>query len=195
MRRSSICNPFLQTIQSLLLQGNTTDFIEQEIRKEGFSGSRSILNSFVAQIRRDYRNHFTNEAVLRSRLLSRLWKEENFNHLIHDVPQRFIEDFPKLKDIHEFVHSFRKLMSTQDHQGLEPWMTKYEEVDIPAFQSFINGIKSDFEAVKNALYYSWNNGLLEGHINKLKTIKRMMYGRAGYDLLKRRILINTQELY
>lgn len=195
LRRSSICHPFLQTIQSLVIQGKTTDFIEQEIRKVGFSGARTTLNSFVAEVRREFRNPYTYKTVLRSRLFSKLWKEEGFDKAIYDVPQSFLEAFPKLRMIHEIVHSFRKLVSIQDHQKLEAWITQYEKVSIPAFHSFVNGIKNDFEAVKNALYHSCNNGILEGYVNKLKTIKRMMYGRASYELLKRRILINTQELY
>jgi transposase len=195
LSRSSLCDPFLQTIKSLMAQGQTTDFIEQEICKEGYSGSRSTLNSIVAQTRREYRDHYTTETVLRSHLLSRLWKEEDFSTIIHDVPTSFLETFPKLRVIHEIVHSFRTLVSSQDHPGLETWITQYEEADLPYFQSFIQSIKNDEKAVKNALYYSWNNGILEGHINKLKTIKRMMYGRASYELLKRRVLLSSQELF
>jgi transposase len=195
LRRSSICAPFLQTIQSFVIQCQTTDFIERKIRKEGYLGSRTTLDSVVAQIRRENRNHYTTETVFRSHLLSRLWKEEDFSKVIDGVPHSFIEAFPKLRVIHETIHSFRTLVSTQDHMKLDTWLAKYEKVDILSFKSFINGIKSDLEAVKNALFYSWNNGILEGYINKLKTIKRMMYGRASYELLKRRVLFNFEELF
>jgi transposase len=50
------------------------------------------------------------------------------------------------------------------------------------------GIVADYEAVKNALTYEWSNGQLEGQVNRLKLIKRGMYGRAKFDLLRARVL-------
>jgi transposase len=67
LRRSSICDSFLPMIQSLVTQGLKTDSIEQKIRKNGYSGSRSTLNGIVAQIRRENRDHYTIETVLRSK--------------------------------------------------------------------------------------------------------------------------------
>jgi len=54
--------------------------------------------------------------------------------------------------------------------------------------SFINGIERDMEAVRNAIKYEYSNGLAEGCINKLKVIKRIMYGRCSFETLKNKIL-------
>jgi transposase len=56
------------------------------------------------------------------------------------------------------------------------------------FVGFARGISEDYEAVKNALTYEWSNGQLEGQVNRLKLIKRQMYGRAKFDLLSARVL-------
>ena len=56
------------------------------------------------------------------------------------------------------------------------------------FVGFAWGISEDYEAVKNALTYEWCNGQLEGQVNRLKLIKKQMYGRAKFDLLKARVL-------
>ena len=56
------------------------------------------------------------------------------------------------------------------------------------FASFARGLSEDYEAVKNALRYEWSNGQLEGQVNRLKLIKRMMYGCAKFDLLRARVL-------
>ncbi len=56
------------------------------------------------------------------------------------------------------------------------------------FKSFARGWSEDYEAVMNALRYEWSNGQLEGQVNRLKLIKRMMYGRAKFDLLRARVL-------
>lgn len=56
------------------------------------------------------------------------------------------------------------------------------------FDSFARGLSEDYEAVMNALRYELSNGQLEGQVNRLKLIKRQMYGRAKFDLLKARVL-------
>ena len=60
---------------------------------------------------------------------------------------------------------------------------------IPEIDSFLNGIERDFEAVKNGIKYDYNNGLAEGSVNKIKVIKRIMYGRCSFDILKQKVLL------
>ncbi|KLO24458.1 transposase IS204 [Marinitoga sp. 1197] len=66
---------------------------------------------------------------------------------------------------------------------------KYEKSSIQGIQCFINGIKLDIVAVENAIKYEYSNGLAEGKINKIKLIKRMMYGRCKFETLKNKILL------
>ena len=51
------------------------------------------------------------------------------------------------------------------------------------------GIDRDLDAVKNGIKYDYNNGLAEGSVNKIKVIKRIMYGRCSFDLLKQKVLL------
>jgi transposase len=60
---------------------------------------------------------------------------------------------------------------------------------IPAFVNFAAGLQADFEAVQAAMKLSVSNGQVEGQVNRLKLLKRQMYGRAGIDLLTRRFLL------
>ena len=55
--------------------------------------------------------------------------------------------------------------------------------------SFINGILRDIEGVKNSIIYDYSNGLAEGSVNKIKVIKRIMYGRCNFETLRKKILI------
>jgi transposase len=55
---------------------------------------------------------------------------------------------------------------------------------------FAKGIKEDFDAVRNALSFEWSQGQVEGQVNRLKLIKRQMYGRANFDLLRKRVLVS-----
>lgn len=72
---------------------------------------------------------------------------------------------------------------------LDEWMSKTKKYKIPEMNSFINGIERDIEAVKNGITYDYNNGLAEGSVNKIKVIKRIMYGRCSFDLLKQKVLL------
>ena len=58
-----------------------------------------------------------------------------------------------------------------------------------AVETFAAGLQQDGAAVRAALTSSWSNGQAEGQITKLKMMKRQMYGRANFDLLRRRILL------
>ena len=60
--------------------------------------------------------------------------------------------------------------------------------DPKLIKKYIDGIKKDLTAVKNGIIYSYNNGLAEGSVNKIKVIKRIMYGRNSFELLKTKVL-------
>ena len=59
------------------------------------------------------------------------------------------------------------------------------------FKSLANGLRADYEAVKAGVTLRWSTGPVEGQINRLKMVKRQMYGRAGMDLLRQRVLHPT----
>ena len=59
---------------------------------------------------------------------------------------------------------------------------------MPTLRSFAAGIRRDYDAVKAAASTAWSNGPVEGQVNRLKFIKRQMFGRANFDLLRRRVL-------
>jgi transposase len=71
---------------------------------------------------------------------------------------------------------------------LDMWLKEAEESYLPEFASFASGIQQDKAAVLAGLTLPWNNGPTEGHVNRLKLIKRSMYGRAKFHLLKQRVL-------
>jgi transposase len=71
---------------------------------------------------------------------------------------------------------------------LNEWLRSAARSKLQEFVSFTRGLSEAYGAVKNALRYKWSNGQLEGQVNRLKLIKRMMYGRAKFDLLRARVL-------
>ena len=88
----------------------------------------------------------------------------------------------------ELVEGFRQRLAAKKEGGLEEWIKLAESAVGNPFKGFLNGIRRDYEAVQKAFTSTWSNGQTEGHVNRLKYIKRQMFGRAKFDLLKARVL-------
>jgi transposase len=88
----------------------------------------------------------------------------------------------------ELVEGFRQRLAAKKEGGLEEWIKLAEAAVGNPFKGFLNGIRRDYEAVQKAFTSTWSNGQTEGHVNRLKYIKRQMFGRAKFDLLKARVL-------
>ena len=61
---------------------------------------------------------------------------------------------------------------------------------MPGLINFAKGLLRDIKAVKNGINMSWSNGAVEGHVNRIKSIKRQMYGRASFDLLRKKVILS-----
>jgi transposase len=85
----------------------------------------------------------------------------------------------------EFVHMLR----ARQPEGFDDWLKRAIGGNLPALASFAKGLKEDYDAVKAGLALPWSNGQVEGLINRLKMLKRQMYGRANLDLLEKRFIL------
>ena len=79
-------------------------------------------------------------------------------------------------------------------EQLDSWLNKVEASHLQAFQTFVTGVRKDKEAVLAGLTLPWSTGPVEGQVNRLKLIKRSMYGRAEFDLLKLRVLYQSKHV-
>ena len=73
-------------------------------------------------------------------------------------------------------------------EHLDVWMKEARSTRIKELLSFVAGIERDYDAVKAGLTLKWSQGPVEGTVNKLKVYKRLMYGRAGFPLLRQKML-------
>ena len=80
------------------------------------------------------------------------------------------------------------MLRTRSGEQLGAWLAKVADSQIPELQSFTLGIERDKPAVTAGLTLPHSNGIVEGKVNKLKLLKRMGYGRAGFPLLRQRVL-------
>ena len=89
---------------------------------------------------------------------------------------------------YQLVQEFRHMLHHREAEKLETWLAKCTSSQIRELHSFVQGVERDKAAVVAGLTLPQNNGLVEGKVNKLKLIKRMGYGRAGFALLRQRVL-------
>ena len=94
----------------------------------------------------------------------------------------------EVQTIYGLLQAFLKIVRERKHQDLRGWMEQAVRSGIPELGSFVTGIERDYDAVHAALRLPWSQGITEGKVNKLKTLKRAMYGRAGFPLLRQRLL-------
>lgn len=95
---------------------------------------------------------------------------------------------PQAAFVAGFVAQFAAVLREHDVDGLYAWLRRAEESGIPEMQAIARELWLDRDAVEAAAATSWSNGPVEGQVNRLKTTKRAMYGRAKFDLLRQRIL-------
>ena len=95
---------------------------------------------------------------------------------------------PQIETAYQLVEQFLRMVRERTGEQLAAWLAEVQASRLQAFDSFVTGVQQDQDAVLAGLTLPWSNGPLEGHVNRLKLIKRSMYGRADFDLLKRRVL-------
>ena len=95
---------------------------------------------------------------------------------------------PEVDRAYDLVQQFALMLRTRTGEHLDAWLTRVQSSKLPELQSFAAGIEKDKDAVRAGLTWWISNGMVEGHVNKLKLIKRQGYGRAGFPLLRKRVL-------
>jgi transposase len=112
-------------------------------------------------------------------------KEEDQNYL-----DFLLKKSPEIKELAILANEFKELFSMKKEGSLKEWITKALPSE-SGLKGFAKGINSDFDAVDQAVTSTISNGQVEGQVNRLKTIKRKMYGRTGYHPLRKMVLANS----
>jgi transposase len=86
------------------------------------------------------------------------------------------------------AQDFATLVRERGGARLDNWLGEVETCEVPALRRFAQGLRADLEAVRAGLTEPWSNGPTEGFVHKLKLLKRQAYGRAGFAVLRRRVM-------
>ncbi|MER5601590.1 ISL3 family transposase [Streptomyces sp. NPDC002265] len=96
---------------------------------------------------------------------------------------------PELDALTTHVRSFAQMLTERQGERLPQWLDAVRRDDLPSLHTLAAGIERDRDAVIAGLTLPWNSGVVEGHVNRIKMLKRQMFGRAGCALLRKRVLL------
>jgi len=172
----------------------------REIREQGFTGSRSSLTERLSRWRTSparhprspRQEHHAPPTIPPRSSRQASWLLVRPPGELDADDQAYLEHLerlcPDVATARTLAQTFGQMVREQDHPGLERWVTAAEKSNLRELVSFVAGIRRDRAAVEQMLSTEWSNGQCEGQINRVKMIKRQMYGRANFDLLRQRVL-------
>jgi transposase len=201
-KTASLLDKFLVYLQRRWEEGcHSAAQLYREVRNQGFAGSQYMVRRRVAAWR-DLAEaaHVTGQATMpkqahawRPSARSVTWLLLKPDKVHSTEQQAFLaalqEKWPELAENVILIQEFRQLLCRHNPDDLETWMGLAAEPSIlPEIKRFAQNLRPDWPAVVEAVRQPWSNGQVEGQVNRLKLIKRQMYGRANFDLLRQRVL-------
>jgi transposase len=175
-----------------------------EIEVQGFGGKRSIVRAYLTQLRKAQglpprsRNLFgsgiSHDPAQQPPTLHNLtWSiircPEKREHNEQQDLERLAQVHGDLDQMLTLAQDFAALLRERRGDELDDWLRRAHSSGIPALRRFAASLRQDYAAVKAAAVLPYSNGPTEGNINRLKLLKRQMYGRAKLDLLHQRGLV------
>jgi transposase len=168
--------------------------LHAELRKQGWAGSARTVRRYLAQFREPGTAPAAPPAVPKARQITRLLltRPDHLEAAEQEQLARIRADCPHINALAGHVTAFAEMMDgLAGATDLDPWLAAVEASDSqPELRSFANGIRQDKEAALNGLTLPYSSGRVEGIVNKVKAVKRQMYGRASFALLRKRIILH-----
>jgi transposase len=167
--------------------------LHAELQQRGWPGSEQTVRRYVRPFRQALTAPGPAPAVPKTRQITR-WLLTRPDHLQPDEQaqiQAIRARCPHIDALAGHVTAFAEMMTARTgSRDLETWLAAVEADEQAGLRSLAAGIRNDQQAVVNGLTLHWNSGRVEGTVNKIKMIKRQMYGRAGFDLLRKRVILH-----
>jgi transposase len=105
--------------------------------------------------------------------------------------ERLFQVDPIIAQTASLMVDFATMLREREGERLDEWLAQVEQQDVAELKSFAQGLRKDYDAVKTGLTSIWSNGQVEGQVHRLKLLKRQAYGRASFEVLRKRVLRRT----
>jgi transposase len=186
--------------------GEKLSVIFRKIKKKGFRGTQRGLGFRFGTIYKEGKQN-NGEATLSSmrrqhlhqtvspRKLAIYLTNKNYNKILTpdevDWCEKIREKNSLVGELWTLSKRFREMFEEKSIIRFREWVDQVMHSSFNSLKCFVKGLIRDFQAVKAAIINKDNNGQTEGNVNRLKNIKRQMYGRAGFELLRRKVVLSN----
>lgn len=193
-RRDTTLRPFLAHLHRRWNEGCTDAArLFEEVRDLGYRGSQRSVRRALQPLRASGRPA---PPVLEGPSVRQAtgWiirKPTNLNLDEQSQLTQVLARCPELEAAHACVRSFATMMDEQNGEAVRGWIERAQATGLAPLVSFGRGLLADLDAVAAGISLSWNSGPVEGHVNRAKMLKRQMFGRASFSLLRKRILLTV----
>ena len=191
-RRPGILDDYAPYLRQRWAEGRTdAAALWREIREKGYQGGYSHVREYLAPLRDTSAVPAPPPRPPKTRKVTSWIMTDPARLAGNDARQLDLicHACPEPASFRAHVTAFAEMMTSQRGKDLEKWITAAAASGLPELRSFTTGLRRDQDAVTAGLTLPWSSGAVEGHINRVKMLKRQMYGRASPDLLRRRILL------
>jgi transposase len=191
-RRPTALAPYREYLEKRWAEGcRNASQLWREIQKQGYTGQLGRVKEFVQPWRSQGPKPTQRTRKLPGLRRVAFWlakpvveREETEQQWV----QAITKDQPEIATAENLAQEFRVMVKNRNSGDLETWLKSAEASGVPELNGFAVGIRRDYAAVFAGIEQTWSNGQVEGQVHRLKQLKRQMYGRAGFLLLRRRVL-------
>ena len=209
--RARLIDPYKTYLLTRWQQGcRTGSQLERELRAQGYKGSPRALYRYLATLepavdsaaKRGSSSAVKQPAIPPNPLLTlsvqqATWlffrKADELKPEERERLRQLRQASPHIETAYQLVEKFLQMVRERTGEQLTAWLAEVQASRLQAFDSFVTGVLQDQDAVLAGLTLPWSNGPRDRHVNRLKLIKRSMYGRAEFDLLKLRVLSHRKK--
>ncbi|MBK7236294.1 MAG: transposase [Sterolibacteriaceae bacterium] len=172
----------------------------EELRTRGFTGSRATVRDALARL------NVSTERVPGAELVRTMpcpsvrktfgwlvgWRKLGACEPKREEHRQFVDilcrNEPMIAQARRLAREFLGIIHRRDLPRFDRWLGRLQESGVPELKRYAASLETDLSAVRAAFALPWSNGQVEGHVNRLKYLKRQMYGRASVELLRLRVL-------
>jgi transposase len=192
-RRRSALDPFREYLRQRWTEGcHNASQLCRELRTRGYRGQRSRLKEYVQSWRtKPDPAVATRRRTMPNLRLVALWIAKAPERRSQDEQnwvQAAVRSHPNIACAEQLAQQFRQVFKHRNTEALRQWLSTAASSGITDVIRFASGLQRDYDAVAAAVEQPWSNGQVEGQVHRLKLLKRQMYGRSGFSLLRIRVL-------
>ena len=191
-RRRTGLEPYREYLEKRWAEGcNNASLLWKELQKQGYSGQLSRVKEYLQPWRSPEPNPTRRNRKLPGLRLVAFWLAKPTAER-KEAEQKWVQvitrDQPEISNAQHLAQAFRDMVKNRKVGDLDAWLKSAEASGTPELNGFAMGIRRDHAAVAAGIEKPWSNGQVEGQVHRLKLLKRQMYGRSGFLLLRRRVL-------